>query len=104
MSQTIIGKTRLALPITKDVGSQHQPPAVAGGEAPPQVAVPGPSQMVINGRTIIIDVRKMQPVDVLGLLNTCPGVTANLDTQNRLTVSGIDTILGDGNLRVILGI
>lgn len=99
------GSTKLQLPIAKAVGTQHQPVAVnQAAMAPPQVAVPPPSPLIINGRAIIIDVRSMSAGDIIALINTIPGVMASIDAQGRLVISGASSIDGDGNLRAILGI
>lgn len=99
------GNTKLQLPINKSVGSQHQPVAAnQSGSAPPPVAVPASAPLVINGRLIVIDVRNMSTDDVVKLINTIQGVTASIDGQGRLVISGASSIDGDASLRAILGI
>lgn len=103
MPSTIAGKAKIQLPIGKSVGAQHQAPGI-GGDAPPQVAVPGPTALAINGKAVVIDVRTMSGGDVVKAINTAPGVTASIDGAGRLMISGVSSIEGDGNLRAILGI
>lgn len=99
------GTTKIQLPIAKAVGAQHQPIAAnQSGAAPPQVAVPPPAVLIINGRGVSIDVRSMSASDVVNAINTIAGVTASIDGQGRLMIAGASTIDGDGNLRAILGI
>lgn len=99
------GSTKIQLPIAKAVGSQHQPVASnQSGPAAGQVSVPPPSPLFINGRSVIIDVRSMSGADVVAAINTLPGVSASIDGQGRLVISGANSIDGDGNLRAILGI
>lgn len=99
------GSTRIQLPIAKAVGAQHQPVAAnQTGPASPQVAVPAPAALFLNGRGVIIDVRSMSATDMVNAINTIAGVTASIDNQGRLMISGASTIDGDANLRAILGI
>ena len=72
--------------------------------ASPSVAVPPPSALVINGRSVIIDVRSMSAMDLCNVINTIPGITASIDGQGRLVITGVFSLDGDGNLRAILGI
>lgn len=103
MSSSISGNAKVQLPITKAVGSQHQTQGV-GAVAPPAVAVPPPSALLINGVTVIIDVRTMSGSDVVTLLNKVPGISAAIAGDGRLTISGITSFDGNSDLRVILGI
>lgn len=98
------GSTKLQLPIAKPVGSQYQATSATPGQARPQVAIPPPSPIVINGKAVIIDVRSMSGSDVVNALNTIPGVTASINGQGQLVVIGARDIFGDTNLREILGI
>jgi hypothetical protein len=106
MSNTSVGSTRLAVPISKPVGAQHAPPSVGSGSAPAQVSVPSPTSLIINGvRTSAIDVRTMGPSDIVNAINnSVRGITASIDGQGRLVITGINSIDGDANLRAILGI
>lgn len=100
-----ISSTKLQIPIAKAVGAQHSPVAAnSGGPASPSVAVPPPSALVINGRSVIIDVRTMSLDDLVKAINTLPGVTASIDGQGRLVITGVFSLDGDSNLRAILGI
>jgi hypothetical protein len=98
------GSTKLQLPIAKAVGSQFQAVSANPTVARPQVAVPPPAPLVINGKSVVIDVRTMSGADVVAVLNTIPGVTASIDGQGRLVIQGANNIMGDGALREILGI
>jgi hypothetical protein len=107
MSRTIVGQTKLTGPIAKAVGAQYAPTAANPSVALGQVAVPSPAPLRINGRqTGLIDVRTMAPIDIVNAINNAniPGVVASVDWQGRLTISGVDSIDGDGNLRAILGV
>lgn len=99
------GTTKIQLPIAKAVGSQHQPvTANQGGSAAPQIAVPPPAPLIINGRAVTIDVRTMSASDMVSAINTIPGVSASIDGQGRLVINGAFSIDGDGALRAILGV
>lgn len=108
MPNTSVGQTKLKLPIGNAVGAQYSPPSGnPSGPAAPAVVVPVPSSLVINGvRTANIDVRTMTPTDVLNVINSAgiPGVTASIDGNGRLVITGISTITGNEAVRVILGI
>lgn len=101
--QTLVGNKASQFPISKAVGQQHTPQG-SGSTAPPSVAVPSASSLVINGRQVTIDVRTMSGADIVNLLNTIPGVTASINGAGALMVTGIASIDGNGNLRAILGI
>jgi hypothetical protein len=103
MSQTSTGNKVNQFPIAKSVGAQHVPPA-SGGTVAPSIAVPPPSPLVLNGTRVIIDVRTMSGSDIVNILNTIPGVTASINGNGALQVTGINMIDGDANLRAILGI
>jgi hypothetical protein len=106
MPSTSVGQTKMQLPVSKAVGAQHAP-ASSGAAAAPSVPVPSPSSLFINGRaTAAIDVRSMTATDVVNAINNAgiPGVTASIDGQNRLVISGVNSIEGDSNLRAILGV
>ena len=98
------GSTKIQLPIAKAVGAQHNPVSINQSVASPSVAVPPPSALVINGRSVIIDVRSMSAMDLCNVINTIPGITASIDGQGRLVITGVFSLDGDGNLRAILGI
>lgn len=108
MPNTSIGQTKLQVPIAKPVGAQTAPPSGnPSGPAAPQVSVPAPSPLIINGKaTASIDVRSMSPSDIVSTINNAgiAGVTASIDGQGRLVITGIFSIGGDGNLRAILGV
>lgn len=98
------GNTKIQLPIAKAVGSQHQATSAnPGAPAQPQVTVPGPTPLYLNGHAVIIDVRSMSGADVVNAINQVQGVMASIDGQNRLVITGAD-IMGDSNLRAILGV
>lgn len=106
MPQTSVGQTKVRLPVNKAVGAQHAP-AAAGSTAAPSVPVPSPAPLVINGRaTAPIDVRTMSASDVVNTINNAgiSGITASIDGQERLVISGVFSIDGDSNLRAILGV
>lgn len=101
MSENKVGNNIQSWPITKSVGQLHTP---AGAASPGGIPVPGPTFLSINGRTVTIDVRSMSQADVLILLNGIPGITATIDSQGRLQITGIQSISGDIALRGLLGI
>jgi hypothetical protein len=101
--QTKVGNLATAFPIAKAVGALHSVPTGTAAAAP-AVAVPPPSPLAINGKTVIIDVRTMSGSDIVNLLNGIPGITASIDGSSRLVVAGITMIDGNPNLRALLGI
>lgn len=104
---TSVGGTKLQLPIGKPVGANHAPPSSDPTTAAATVMVPPPSTLLINGKaTAQIDVRSMTSTDIVNAINNAgiPGVTASIDGQGRLVITGIQAISGDSNLRAILGI
>jgi hypothetical protein len=107
MPNTSKGQTKLALPIAKAVGAQHGPPSINQATALPQVSVPAPQPLIINGvNTAAIDVRSMSASDVINTINNAnvAGVTASLGGDGSLLISGVQSLGGDPNLRAILGI
>lgn len=106
MPSTSVGQTKVQLPIGKAVGAQHAPTS-SGSTAQPSVPVPSPAPLIINGRaTAAIDVRTMTASDVVNAINNAgiAGVTASIDGQGRLVISGVFSIDGNSNLRAILGV
>lgn len=108
MANTAVGSTKLQLPVGKAVGQQYSPPAAnLSGPAAAQIAVPPASSLTINGmKTLAINLTTMSSTDVVNAINNSniAGITASIDGQGRLTISGVNSIDGDANLRAILGI
>ena len=104
MSQTRIGSRGSQFPVRESVGQQHAVQKAGNGGA--QVSVPPASNLVLNGRAVLIDVRKMSGQDIVNAINNAgiPNVTASLDPSGSLMVTGIDVIDAEANLRALLGI
>lgn len=103
MGRTLVGHTATQFPINKPVGQQVTPQKT--GAAASSVPVPPPAALLINGKTVQIDVRTMSGADIVTRINNAvPGVTASIDGAGSLAIFGVDTIEGDAGLRAMLGI